>query len=175
MKYNIIVACDKNNGIGNKNDLPWKTNKADLHNFKILTVGNMNNAIIMGKNTFLSIKKILPNRFNIIISQSLTYPYLKENFNIGDMSNLIILNNIEEAILFCEKKKFDIVWIIGGEKIYKSFFETNIITQVFQTIIQEEYECDCYFPTIPNFFEKTYSKPLSKNPKTFLLEWNLKI
>ena len=58
---NLIVAMCKNNGIGYNNELPWKI-LSDLKKFKKLTQGKGNNAVIMGKNTYESIKKSLPNR-----------------------------------------------------------------------------------------------------------------
>ena len=67
---NLIVAICNNNGIGYKNTLPWKI-PTDLKKFKKLTQGKGNNAIIMGKNTYESIKKSLPNRDNLILSTQL--------------------------------------------------------------------------------------------------------
>ena len=71
MKFNIIVAMDKNRGIGLNNQLPWSF-KEDIIYFKNLTKGAGNNAIIMGKNTYHSINKELPYRDNIILSTTLT-------------------------------------------------------------------------------------------------------
>jgi hypothetical protein len=65
MFVNIIVAYSNNKGIGKDNSLPWKI-PSDLKKFKKLTTGNKKNAIIMGKNTYLSLnKRSLPNRDNL--------------------------------------------------------------------------------------------------------------
>ena len=67
---NIIVAYCKNRGIGAGNKLPWRL-KQDMLLFKKLTVGKGNNAVIMGKNTWLSLPKALPERSNFVISESI--------------------------------------------------------------------------------------------------------
>ena len=55
-RFNIIVAIDEENGIGKNNTIPWN-NPTDMKNFRLLTIGNGNNAVIMGKNTYLSFGK----------------------------------------------------------------------------------------------------------------------
>ena len=82
MFVNIIVAYSTNKGIGKDNSLPWKI-VSDLKKFKNLTTGNKNNAIIMGKNTYLSLNnRSLPNRDNLILSSSLRIDKIDENNNI---------------------------------------------------------------------------------------------
>ena len=71
MNFKIIVAMDKKNGIGLNNALPWKFKK-DMHFFREMTKGDGNNAIVMGKNTYLSINNKLPDRDNLVLSTSLT-------------------------------------------------------------------------------------------------------
>ena len=144
MNFNIIVAQCKNSGIGMSNDLPWKI-KSDLKKFYKLTKGNGNNAIIMGRNTWDSLNnKPLKLRDNLILSTSL-------NFEITDDNNYITktFNNINNIIDFCKNKNYDNVWIIGGEKIYKSFLEYgNIIDNIYLTVIDKDYKCDTFFPDI---------------------------
>ena len=79
-----------------------------MKKFVSLTKGNGKNAIIMGKNTWMSLpNKPLIDRYNIVISRT-----LDNNLN----NNISVFNNIEEAINFC-KDKFEDVWIIGGKNI----------------------------------------------------------
>ena len=79
MNFKIIVAVDKNLGIGLKNSLPWKF-KSDMHFFREMTIGDKNNAVVMGKNTYLSIGKNLSNRENIVLSTSLKWRgYIKNS------------------------------------------------------------------------------------------------
>lgn len=105
--FNIIVACDNNNGIGKNNKLPWY-NKDDITYFSNITKGDKNNSIIMGRKTWESIqKKPLIDRDNLILSKTL-------NMNK-------CFKNIEELIIFINDKKYSVNWIIGGETIYKQF------------------------------------------------------
>jgi len=55
---------------------------------------------------------------------------------------------------FCNKKKFDENWIIGGGEIYKKALELGIVKKIYITVIDEEYECDTFFPEIDySYFE----------------------
>ena len=143
---NLIVAYSKNNGIGLNNTLPWKIS-SDLKKFKKLTRGKGNNAIIMGKNTYESIKKPLPNRDNLILSSTLTID-TKENNIVKSFANLEILYE------FIKTKNYDEIWVIGGSKIYELFlnidpkFEILIPEKIFVTFIDQEFMCDTFFPLI---------------------------
>lgn len=143
VSYNIIVAREKNQGIGYKNSIPWK-HKDDLKFFSKITKGNGNNVIIMGKNTYLSIGKPLKDRINIVISKT-----LKQNND-----DIILFENIDDAIYYCNNKNFLEVWICGGEKIYTEFISNykNIINYIFINDLQLDYECDTFFK-IPKEFK----------------------
>ena len=139
MNYNIIVAVCKNSGIGYNNKIPWYF-KEDLKLFSMLTRGNNNNAIIMGRNTFESLpNNFLPKRDNLILSSSIIIDEKREN-------NIIkTFDNTNAVIEFCNMKKYEEVWIIGGQLIYETFIKKNIINKLFITKINKEYECDKYF------------------------------
>ena len=139
MNYNIIVAICKNNGIGYNNKIPWYI-KEDLKLFSKLTTGNNNNAIIMGRNTFESLpNNFLPKRDNLILSSSIIIDEKREN-------NIIkTFDNIDAIINFCDNKKYQEVWVIGGQLIYETFIKKNIINNLFITKINNTYECDKYF------------------------------
>jgi len=94
MKFNIIVAMDNNRGIGLNNKLPWSF-KEDMKYFKNLTKGAGNNAIIMGKNTYLSINKALPFRDNIILSSTLQ--------DVSD--TIVVCKSMKELFDFVQLKK----------------------------------------------------------------------
>jgi len=142
MKFKIIVAMDKKNGIGLNNTLPWKFKK-DMQFFKEMTKGDGNNAIVMGKNTFFSINKHLSGRDNLILSTSIT----------EIPNHCYLFKHIEELVLFCKDKKYDNVWIIGGETIYKQFIELQYVSDIYITKIDAIYNCDTFFPTIPDGFQ----------------------
>lgn len=140
MTLKLIVAMSNNNGIGFKNTIPWY-HKLDLLHFKKTTIGNGNNSIIMGKNTFNSIGRILPNRYNIIVSTS-----LKDN-------KLHIVDSVEKAIQQSKQLNHDNIWIIGGEKIYRYVIDKQLVSELWITCIPETYTCDCFFPDIPDYFK----------------------
>lgn len=163
MKINIICAFSKNNGIGINNSMPWKLT-SDLKKFKNLTIGNGNNAVIMGKNTWLSLPvKYLINRDNLILSKTIK---IDATYNKNDVKTFIDINSI---LKYCHNKKYDIVWIIGGENIYREFMDNKYINihEIYITYIDKEYTCDRFFPDIDikqyeNIFQK-YHKQIDEN------------
>ena len=162
MFVNIIVAHSKNNGIGKNNCLPWNI-PSDLKKFKNLTIGNKNNAIIMGKNTWLSLKKPLPNRDNLILSSSV-------RVNSKDKLNNISKSFKNEIELkeFLENNNYDELWVIGGENIYDLFLnKTNIfvVKDIYITLIDHYYECDKFFIKIDTNKYSFISKSIHLNNK----------
>ena len=119
-----IVAIAKNFAIGKDGKLPWHY-AADLKFFKQTTTGN---AIVMGRKTFESIGKPLPNRLNIVLSRS---------SNIETRPNLIAFKNIEEVVALNKYLKGDL-YIIGGAEIYKSF--ADVVEKWMVTEIPEAVE-----------------------------------
>jgi|TARA_B110000908_G_scaffold161228_1_gene205295 dihydrofolate reductase len=127
----LIAAISTNNALGKDNDLIWRL-PADLKRFKKVTSGHH---IIMGRNTFESIGKPLPNRTSVIITRNNNYK--KEG--------CLIANSIEEAIACTEGKD---AFIIGGAQVYKQALENNLIDQLDITKVHQEFEADVFFPEI---------------------------
>ena len=128
----IIVAKAKNNTIEKDNKLLWNI-PDDLKRFKELTI---NHHIIMGRKTFESIGRILPNRKHIIFSQNPDFKIDNENIEIVH-SMLQIQQYIED-----ENENF----VIGGAMIYNLLMP--YVTKMYVTEIDEEFEGDCFFPKI---------------------------
>src|SRR3989344_8019920 len=105
MIISIIAALDNNNLIGKRNSLPWHL-PADLKHFKDATTGK---PVIMGKTTYESIGKPLPNRTNIILSNDLNF----------EVSGAIVVHSIDEALRVAENVPE--VMIMGGASIYRQF------------------------------------------------------
>ena len=120
----IIVAMDKNMLIGNSNALPWHL-PADLQYFKKLTTGK---TIIMGRKTFDSIGRPLPNRENIILTRD-------NNLQIQGCKTI---NNLTEIA------NFDDAFVIGGSNIYQQTID--MIDKLYITQIDGEFKGDAYFP-----------------------------
>lgn len=128
----IIVAKAKNNTIGKDNKLLWNI-PDDLKRFKELTT---NHNIIMGRKTFESIGRILPNRKHIVFSQNPDFKVNNENVEIIH-SMLQIQQYIED-----ENENF----VIGGAMIYNLLMP--YVTKMYVTEIDKDFEGDTFFPRI---------------------------
>lgn len=150
MQFKIIAAICENNGIGINKTLPWNI-KEDLKHFSRTTKGNGNNAIVMGKNTWISIgEKSLPKRDNLILSNSLysvcDKESLNEEYQFGKGKR--VFNSIDTLKDWCVERNYEEVWIIGGESIYKQFLNDKLVSEMYITKIKKIYECDTFFPNI---------------------------
>lgn len=143
----LIVAVDKNFGIGYKNNLLTK-NPIDMKFFKEMT---NNNIVVMGRKTFESFpnQEPLPNRINVIITRNKSF--YKEN--------CIIFNSIED---FIKSKYFTKnTYVIGGEKIYTQLID--YCDDLYITKMENSFICDTYFPAnkLDNFILKQESELLN--------------
>ena len=120
---NIIVAYDKNRGIGKDNTLVWRQS-ADLKRFKELTTGH---TVVMGRKTFDSIGKPLPNRRNIVIS--------RQDIEIEGVE---MIKSIEDI-----KNINEDIFIIGGGEIYKNCL--IFADKIYATILDAEIDADTWF------------------------------
>ena len=128
----IIVAKAKNNVIGKDNKLIWHLPE-DLKRFKKITTGH---TIIMGRKTFESLGRVLPNRKHIVLCND-------AQLNIDD-KNVEIINSVDKLEKYenSENENF----VIGGASIYKLLLpKTN---KLYITRINQEFEGDVYFPEI---------------------------
>ena len=134
----IIVAISKNRVIGNNNELIWKLS-SDLKRFKDLTTGN---PVVMGRKTYESIGKPLPNRRNIIITRNTEY----------EADGCIIVSSLEEALLITNNDCF----IIGGGEIYNQSIE--LADRIYLTLVHKEFEGDTLFPELGKEWAKMSRK-----------------
>jgi dihydrofolate reductase len=137
----LIAAISKNNALGKDNDLIWRL-PADLKRFKKVTSGHH---ILMGRNTFESIGKPLPNRTSVIITRNNHY----------EKEGCLIANSIEEAIEITEGKD---AFIIGGAQIYKEALALDLVGQLDITLVHQEFEADVFFPEIDATIWKEVSR-----------------
>lgn len=149
MKISLIVAVDLNNGIGKDNQLPWHL-PADLKHFKNLTSGH---PVLMGRKTFDSIGKALPNRRNIVISRQSGVEFPGVEF----------CNSLEQAVMLCKNE--DEIFIIGGSQIFEQALPLS--DTLYLTRIDHNFEADTFFPEInPEQWieiEKNHHHPDQKN------------
>ena len=134
----MIAAVAENNALGKNNDLLWHLPN-DFKRFKEVTSGH---PIIMGRKTFESFPKPLPNRTHIIITRQKNF--VKEG--------CIVVDTIEKAIEACSKEED--IYIIGGGEIYKQ--SMHLADQLDITRVHESFEADVFFPEIDlNIWELT--------------------
>ena len=126
----IIAAVAKNNALGKNNDLIWHL-PADLKRFKEITLGHH---IIMGRKTFESLGKPLPNRTTIIITRNPDYI----------APGCIVVNELTTAIKAAAEDENP--YILGGAEIYKQAMSYADILDL--TLVHESFDADAFFPII---------------------------
>jgi len=135
--FSIIVAIGKNSEIGKGNKLLWHIPE-DLKNFKEITTGK---TVIMGRKTFESIGRPLPNRKNIVLSKNGD----KESF---EQKGIELYQNLENLIADYKNSEEEI-FIIGGEQIYREFMQKGLVRRLYISYIEfSDSEADAYFPEI---------------------------
>lgn len=128
MKLSIIAAMDDHRLIGRQNQLPWHL-PADLKHFKMLTLGK---SVIMGRKTYESIGKPLPNRNNIIISRNPKFQAAGCTVETSLTQALINLNTADE------------IMIIGGASLFQEALA--IVQHMYLTFIHHQFSGDVFFP-----------------------------
>ena len=114
-----IVAVDRNGAIGKDGQLPWHYS-ADMKFFKETTTGH---ACVMGYKTWLTLKRALPNRLNIVLSRQA---------EIEPQDSVVVLRDVESVLTTAKDLKSDL-FVIGGAQVYRSFLpfiEKWIVTEV---------------------------------------------
>jgi dihydrofolate reductase len=133
MKISLIVAMAKNRVIGNQGAMPWHLS-ADLKKFKKITMGS---PIIMGRKTYQSIGRPLPNRINLIISRDKDYL----------VDGCLVFNDINYALMQACQLANE-VFIIGGSTLYEALLP--VADNLYITQIHQEFTGDTWFPIFDN-------------------------
>ncbi|MCK0156000.1 dihydrofolate reductase [Cellulophaga sp. F20128] len=128
----MIAAAATNNALGKNNDLLWHL-PDDFKRFKLLTTGH---PIIMGRKTFESFPKPLPNRQHIVITRNTDYKIAFEN--------CVVVNSIENALQLTKSEP--LAYIIGGGEIYKQGLQYTHKIEL--TRVHVNLEADTFFPEI---------------------------
>lgn len=146
---NIIAALDEKRGIGKNGKLPWHLSE-DLKRFKQIT---SDHTVIMGRKTFESIGRVLPNRTNIIITRDKDFnphkSYSSENCDV------LTANSLEEAIEKAQAKKgSNEIFIIGGGQVYEQAIAKA--DKLYLTKVEGDFNCDTFFPDYSQFSKETF-------------------
>jgi dihydrofolate reductase/thymidylate synthase len=151
--FSIIAAIHKESrGIGLNGKLPWHLPE-DLKRFKALT---LNGTVIMGRKTWESLPKALPNRLNIVITKN---PSMYTNVE----GSVVFVDNIDSALQLAQSN----IFVIGGEEIYKQTINRRDCTRLYLTLVNNvTSEFDTYFPE----FMHNWTQVIS-SPETQFTEW----
>ncbi len=165
MSRKIIVATDRNGGIGKDNDLLWHL-PADMQFFKSKTSGHI---VIMGRKNYESIPekfRPLPNRTNIVLTRNPDY----------EAPGCAVFHSLEACMesLAQEKLRKDI-YIIGGGEIYRKALQLGVVDEMYITHVDHVFDADTFFPeTDPEEWtsEEILRHPADeKNPYPFTIRY----
>lgn len=144
----IIAAIGKNRALGKDNQLIWHL-PADLKRFKKVTTGHH---VIMGRKTFESLGKPLPNRTTIIITRDMSY----------HANGCLTVNSLSDAIKAA--KNDENPYILGGAEIYKQSMELADILDL--TFVHHAFDADVFFPIIDkNIWKETFREDHTKDER----------
>lgn len=135
MKISIIAAIGKNRELGKNNKLLWDIPE-DLKRFRSITAGH---TVIMGRKTFESIGRALPNRTNIIVTRDKNYKAV----------GCIISRSLEGAIDLAKRGGGEEVFVIGGGEIYRQAI--SLADKLYLTLVEGTFDADTFFPDYSGF------------------------
>ena len=151
MQVSIAVAIGKNNQTGLQNKIPW-TVKDDMKHFKKITTDHH---VLMGRKTYESIGKLLPNRTNLIITA---------NRNFIKPEGAYVFDCSYKAMDFAKSRGEDEIFVIGGTTIYKFFMENKLADKIYLTRLDYDGSADAFFPEIdPKEWKVVSSETFEKN------------
>ena len=136
MKILIIAALDRNRVIGKDGKLPWHLPE-DLKRFKRITSGHV---VLMGRKTYESLGKPLPNRRNVVLSSQ-------------PLEGVESYRSLSEALQALEG--IDLVFIIGGGEVFRQALP--IADGLYLTIVEGTHEGDAYFPEYERLIGSTFT------------------
>ena len=158
MKISLVAAVAENNAIGKNNELLWHL-PADFKHFKNTT---SNHYILMGRKTFESFPKPLPNRVHLIITRQKEYLVPE---------NCFVFSSIKEALQFAKKQNQEAVYVIGGGEIYNQTIEEA--NELIVTHVNASFQdADAFFPEIRKEWKKVsedFHKSDEKNAFDFTI------
>lgn len=137
MKVALIVAMDREGGIGKNNDLMWHL-PADMRFFKETTTGHI---VVLGRKNYESIPerfRPLPNRENAVLTRNRSFK----------AAGCVVFHSLEDCLKHYQHETERTVFIIGGGEIYKQALEVNVAEELYITHIDRIYGADTFFPQL---------------------------
>lgn len=155
-KYKVVIASNLNGVIGKNNKLPWSS-KEDLEHFKALTLGH---TIVMGRKTFESLGRLLPNRCHVVVSNNVAYRHKKYRPDV-------VVTDLHEPLLVTKAPHF----LIGGAQVLRAAFDLDLVDIVYHTKVHDATEGDVLMPKIPDSFILLSSFKKDANPALEFEVW----
>ena len=152
--FAIIVAVDKDFGIGRNGLLPWDL-RGEIKHFKEVTTASFNaheNVVIMGRKTWDSIPqkfRPLSKRINIVLTR-----HLDNQFPIGVLKASGLDDALELLRSDLLKGAFGKVFVIGGAELFKLAINHPECHEIYLTYINASFSCDRFFPSLPATFKE---------------------
>lgn len=159
--FSLIVAMDRDRGIGKDGTLPWRI-KEDMAHFKETTMGNGNNVVIMGRKTWDSIPekyRPLPDRTNVVISR-------QKGLDVPE--EVLCVDSLETALNFYDNDQVEGIFVIGGSQIYAEAVKHSLCKYLIVTHINASHDCDVFFPEFEESFTSRYGIPLIHSGFSFI-------
>lgn len=156
-KVSLIVAMDRENGIGKNNDLMWHL-PADMKFFRETTTGHI---VVMGRKNYDSIPerfRPLPNRENAVLTRSFDF----------QAEGCTVFNSLEDCLAHYKNETERTVFIIGGGQIYKEALELGVIDEMFITHVDHVFGADTFFPEMDSSkwkIETVFSQEIDEKNK----------
>ena len=157
----LIVATDKFKGIAKNGTIPWHC-PDDLKYFRSKTIGNGNNVVIMGRKTYMSLPKKyrpLSQRANIVMSAT---------WKQEEHPDIIIINSFDQLWSFLKTQKYDEIFVIGGELVYRKMLSQCDKIKIYLTVLSEDYQCDQFFLYNENSYKTISYEKLSYGERWIL-------
>jgi dihydrofolate reductase len=151
MKISLIAAVAKNNVIGKENNLTWHL-PVDFKRFKSITSDHY---ILLGRKSFESLGKPLPNRTHLVITRNPSFRVPEGHY---------VFDSVESAIIFCKKIEIDSLYVIGGGEIYT--LTLPLADELLLTEVDASPDGDAYFPEFDHSgWKETYREFHPKDEK----------
>lgn len=175
LELNAIVAIsDKSKGIGKNNDLPWSL--PDDWNYFLRFIKTTKsackmNALIMGRNTWQSIKDLTPFKSCLIV-------IISKSLKVSDLENCLVVDSFELALEVLNSPKYieltEKIIAVGGSNIYETSFKATCLKRLYLTRVFGDFDCDVFIQPedFLNNFKKLTNNELIKETSVYRCDYN---
>jgi dihydrofolate reductase len=149
--FDVVVAADRDWGIGKASGLPWPKLRGDLQHFKRVTCAaseGKRTAIVMGRKTWQSAEvagKPLPRRLNVVVTR-------RTDLVVPD--GVVVAASLDAGLVAARAPDVETVFVVGGAEIYREAFARNDLRWIYLTRVDGHFQCDATIPDLDRDFER---------------------